>query len=496
MRAILFAATEPDSMQMMSARNPLALFHLLDRPVLQVIIEYLIEQGVSSFDLVLNHQPEAIEAYFGDGQRWGSEIRYHLCKDPTHPYQVLHTLTLAEHEGTVLIGHIGTLPTLPEPGLPHFDPTVVTRFVEVASSEEATPGWTGWALVPPQAWAQLPRQAEYSQLASLLEAAAHTDVPCAQLLRFDNYPSLLRANTAALSGNLSPLQPLGQLIEPGVWISRNVMLHPTAKITPPIYIGENCRVGANVQLGPNAVIGSNSILDTGSIVVEAMVMRDSYIGEGLELDGVIVDKNLLVNTRLAIETHVTEQFLLSELTGQPLKAAISRLSSSALGLLLWCLTLPLALLVGLVLCVGRRGPLLSRKSYLRIPMPHDARWHEMTVWSFTEAPEQQYGLKHALLVALPALGNVVRGELRLVGLPLRSVEAVQLLPNDWRALYLAGHAGLLTEAAVRYGHAVSEEEHYAAEAYYTVRANGWYDTTLCIAALGALWRHPAKTDTF
>jgi len=402
MRAILFAAAEPAAMRLMSARYPLAMFHILDRPVLQVIIEYLIEQGVSSFDIVLNHRPEDVESYFGDGQRWGSKINYHLCKDPQHPYQVLHTLNLADDTGPVLLGHIATLPALPEAGLQSLDPLTVTHFMCATSPKETSLSWTGWTLMPSQAWVQTPRQADYATIASTFAAVPHTDVVCDRQLHFDSYPALLQANIAVVTGCFPQLQPPGRLNEPGVWISRNVMLHPTAKVTPPIYIGENCRIGANVQLGPNAVIGSNTILDTGSIVVEAMVMRDSYIGEGLELDSVIVNKNLLVNTRLDIETHVTEQFMLSELSGQPLRKGFRRFVSSLLGLLLWCLTLPLWLLVGLVLLVGRRGPLLFQKSYLRIPVEHDAPWREMMVWSFTDAPERVSGLLHALLVSLPA----------------------------------------------------------------------------------------------
>jgi len=500
MRAILIAASEPASMKMMSARYPLALFHLVDRPVLQVVIEYLIEQGITEFNIVLNHLPEVIEDYFGDGQRWGVPIHYHLCKDPEHPYGVLQTLTLPEEEGAVLFGHINSLPDFPKDSLQLLSSAGPRQFMFsslVPGNESVVPQvedkqipptatWTGWAMIPVQRWSQLPRQADYTALATAINSMDPTNTMCEHLLSFDSYPALLRANVDILTNSFSPFQPTGRLNEPGVWINRNVMLHPTAKVTPPIYIGENSRIGANVQLGPDVVVGCDTILDVGSIVQHAIVMRNSYVGEGLELDGVIVDKNLLVNTRLEIETRIQEQFMISELSGTPFKGAIGRGISSLAGLVLWVITFPLFLLIYLALLIGRRGPVLQTHRYLRLPVMQDERWREMTVWSFSPTPSQQYGLAHCLLVALPALGSVIKGDLRLVGLPPRTPEDVQQLPVDWRALYLQGYAGLVTETMIRYGQTVTEDEQYAADAYYAVHANGWYDLRLWLSAFRTL----------
>jgi len=497
MRAILFAANEPTSMRLMSARYPLALFHILDRPVLQVIIEYLIEQDVTAFEIVLHHLAESVESYFGDGQRWGIPIRYHLCKDPEQPYQVLRTLDLSGDDSPVLLGHILSLPEFPALILHNTDRATSTHFV-CAALPDATPAcsWTGWALCPPQAWTQVPPQADYALLASALSSAPHTDVVCDRLLRFDSYTALMQANSAVVAGQFPQVQPPVRQNEPGVWIGRNVMLHPTASVTPPIYIGEHCRIGAHVHLGPNAVIGTNSILDTGCTVEESVVMRDSYIGEGLDLHGVIVNKNLLVNTRLDVESHMTEHFMLGGLTGQPLQKGVARFVASFVGLLLGLITLPILLLVSFVLLLGRRGPLLFRKSYLTIPVDSDARWHEMSIWSFTVAPEKLSGLRYILLFGLPALWSIAQGKLRLVGLPPRSAEEVWQLPDDWRALYLQGHAGLITEVGVRYGADVSDTAAYTADAYYVVCSDFWYDIKLCLVAFCSLFHiHKVKDSS-
>lgn len=46
------------------------------QPILQTIIENFIEHGFYKFYLSVNYKAEMIKEYFGDGSRWGIEIRY------------------------------------------------------------------------------------------------------------------------------------------------------------------------------------------------------------------------------------------------------------------------------------------------------------------------------------------------------------------------------------------------------------------------------------
>ncbi len=47
-----------------------------DKPVLETILDNFIEQGFCRFCFSLHYKAEQIEAYFGNGSRWGVEIRY------------------------------------------------------------------------------------------------------------------------------------------------------------------------------------------------------------------------------------------------------------------------------------------------------------------------------------------------------------------------------------------------------------------------------------
>ncbi|HEX2926718.1 MAG TPA: nucleotidyltransferase family protein [Ruminiclostridium sp.] len=47
-----------------------------DKPVLEIILRHLINQGFYRFCFSINYKAEQIIAHFGDGSRWGAEIQY------------------------------------------------------------------------------------------------------------------------------------------------------------------------------------------------------------------------------------------------------------------------------------------------------------------------------------------------------------------------------------------------------------------------------------
>jgi len=88
------------------------------------------------------------------------------------------------------------------------------------------------------------------------------------------------------------------------------------------------------------------------------------------------------------------------------------------------------------------------------------------------------GWRHFFFGFLPALVNIARGELRFVGVPPRSAQAIENLPRDWRALYLESKPGIVTETMVHFGPRASRDEMYSAEAVYSVSSGLKHDLRL------------------
>ena len=231
--------------------------------------------------------------------------------------------------------------------------------------------------------------------------------------KWTGWARLTPSNYPTLPGNM----------DEGIWISRNVNLHPTACLTPPLFIGENSRIGPGVQLGPNAIFSHDGILDSQCRAENALIFRGSYIGESLELDGVIVDRNRLINVRVGATVSMADNFILGSLSDGQMKHWTRRKLTQLIAVILILGTWPILLLTALCLKITRRGPVLYKTEAVILPAASQAgEWRTFVFWSFCSESPTSYlarprlfrGLRHFLLFFIPALLKIAKGPLRFI----------------------------------------------------------------------------------
>ncbi len=511
MRAIIMATGDAPGTVPLNEHYPTPLLPLADRPFLQHVIEFCVHQGVTRFDLVLSHLPEKIEEFVGDGKRWGASVTTHLARDPTRPYRMLKILDLATPPGEpLLLAHADRLPQacLADGAAAGSVPTLF-YWDDEAATEPDRRRWTGWALLAPEGLVALPADPTEAELeahfrATIADERSWCRVPAP--LSVATFDAILASHHAALNKTFTGLFLGGREADPGIWLSRNVKLHPTVQFTPPVYVGENCSVGKGVRLGPNAVIGHDCWLDDHCQVANSVVFSGSYIGQALELEDALVDKNRLINARLGGAVPITDNFLIGSMAGGHFWRGTASLFGWMFAIVLFLLSLPVLLLLALGLRLFRRGPVLHPTEAVRLPAPAEAyRWRTYRLLSFGPRPAAgptpdvgiPCGFRNFFLRFLPGVLNVIRGHLAFVGLPPRTREEIQLLPHDWRTLYLNAKAGLVTEAAVRGAAPADEDAVYAAEAFYVATANLKYDLKLLLRYLARSllgFRRPRTED--
>lgn len=475
----------------LNERYPTPLLPLVDRPFIQHVVEFLVQQDITDFRFVLSHLPERIERFLGDGSRWGSKCQYHLTKDPRRPYESLKALRLDREQGPVLLCQGDRMPQISLKEIDLTSGTPVGFFLDRSrKSNNDHEEWTGWALVPSSFFSEGPisgTEEEMVQkvLAACLEGGTRATVPT--MLDIRSCKGLVDAHRMVLDKTFGGLLLAGREADPGIWISRNVNLHPTAKLVPPVFIGGDTRIGPGTRLGPYAVIGQNCILDSGSSVVNSVVFPGSYVGEALELSDVIVDRNRLINFRLSTAVSITDNFILGGLTPKHVKARLFSLLSKATGAVLLLVLWPLILLTALFLKVFRKGPVRYHREVVRIPASTDpSLWRTFSYWTFlpdrketsTRGGTLRSGFRDIFLRALPSLVHVVLGRMRIVGLDPRTREEILGLSEDWRALYLHAKSGIVSEALVHCGAQPTEDETYSAEAFYSAMVGFKHDLQL------------------
>ena len=80
----------------------------------------------------------------------------------------------------------------------------------------------------------------------------------------------------------------GYSSESGVHIGRNVVLEHGTDVKPPVLLQDNTWFARNVCLDGEVVVDSGSYVSEGARLHRTVVLHDTYIGMGLELDGKIV----------------------------------------------------------------------------------------------------------------------------------------------------------------------------------------------------------------
>ncbi|MCX7003664.1 MAG: NDP-sugar synthase, partial [bacterium] len=482
MRALILASSEHPGMEALNEHYPTPLLPLVDRPFIQHLVEVLVEQGVTHFDMILTHLPEHIEAALGNGTRWGCTIAYALARSTSHAYRTLATLAVQDTEPLLLV-HADVLPQLAAGQLQSTSPSPTLFMYDDAGVER----WTGWAVLSGVHLRALPSHATPENCGFALKTLAREYGQCVsvpQVLRFTSYAHLLAAQERALGGAFPGLMLTGTTPDDGIRLCRNVSLHPTATVTPPVFIGENCRIGAHAKIGPGAVIAGNCILEDHCSVQHSFIFQGSYVGEALDLQQAIVDKNRLINVAIGTSITVTDTFILGSMTerhvGRMLAAGMMRLAA------VLCLVLlaPVLALTAAWLRLTRRGPVVHAQTIARLPAPDsDAELPVTSLLTFAPAHTAQPGqrvayCRHFFLVFLPGMLSVAQGHLRMVGVAPRTPDEVRALPADWRRLYLGSKAGLVTEALIAYPHLPNEDEQYSADAFYAVQSSWRHDLGL------------------
>lgn len=506
-RAILVATHELSTeTKVLAERYPAVIMPLMDRPFIQHVIEHLVQAGIRRFDVIISKRPEKIEALLDDGRRWGVTVSYHLIKNPGQPYRPLLRLNCgAGDTPPMLLVHADRWPPLDWHGLYRFgvsrSPQLFFAIDPFSTGNHNSVAWSGWALLPTRCLAKLPFNIDEQGLCDYLAGlpgSVKTLVSDQPVLSVRSINDLFNSHRQVLGGRRTDVSWAGNQTEPGIWLSRNVRLHPAARLRAPLYVGENCRIGREASLGPYASVGRDCMLDQHATVRESIIFPESYVGENLELDRVVVDRNCLVNLRLGSELMVSEAFLLGSLVkGTVRHGCLRMLSRSVAALLLLCFS-PWLLMVWLYSRVRRRAPSFYRRTFVLLPAaPDPAEWrlgNQLGICA-NDGRSSEFlttaGWRDLLFRIVPALVNVAAGSLGFAGVAPRHRNQILRLPEDWRALYLKCRAGLISEAQVNFGAAATRDQIYSADAVYSVSHGVVYDLRLIgrymLQLLG--WRH-------
>ncbi len=100
------------------------------------------------------------------------------------------------------------------------------------------------------------------------------------------------------------IRPNGVEVRGGIWIAKSARLHPRARVVGPAYVGANTRLRAGALVTRCASIERNCEVSCGCVVEDASILPGTFLGVGLEIAHVVVDRTRLVDVRRNIEVEI------------------------------------------------------------------------------------------------------------------------------------------------------------------------------------------------
>ena len=469
MRAILIA-TESSPTGPSHVTNAMRM--LLDRPLIQRLVEMIAARGVRQIDVVLSDDAAAVESALGNGSRWGVSLRYHLVAGEGLDYRSIHAVTNPDADEPILLGHVDHLIGVC-PDSDHGHSAIL--YMSGATVDR----WTGWALVRGRHLQGIDAACDRDGLAARL-AAGGREVVVEDALAIHDDRSALEAQSAMLSGRFAQALRSGKEVEAGIWLSRNVRLHPTARLIAPVHVGEDCRIGPGVTIGPNVAVGAGSMIDAGTSVSDVIIAARTYIGRGLDLSRMIVDRNRIVSVDSGTIVEPRDATIVSGVDAGSTPAAIRDFVDRVAALVAIPLLCPIAA-IGLVAArIQGVGFTPTWTPIIRMPAgPDPRRWKTFRLWRTAEAhsPVRPSLVDFATRV-WPGLFAVAAGRMRLVGLAARSAEELSGLSHEAREVVLSGRPGIITEAMVRLEPDATGLERDVAEACHAATGGLLHDLKL------------------
>jgi mannose-1-phosphate guanylyltransferase len=320
MQAVILVGGQGTRLRPLTATRPKPMMPLVDRPFVAHQIDHLARYGIHDIVFSCGYRPDALEAHFGDGARFGVRLRYVTDPIPLGTAgAVANAVPAFDHPDDVLVlnGDILTDLDLEAFRLAHVDAgaagsialtpvtdpsayglvrlrqdRAVAAFLEKPSVDELIPGEpylinAGTYLLAHDVIATIPADRACSIEREIFPGLAHQG-------RLFGYPSdaywrdigtpqsYLDAHHDMLAGAVSTAALTGD-----VYLGPRTIVERTARVADRACVGADCVIAAGAQV-LGSVVGAQTRVGANAYIEGCVIGEGVDIGAGTRLEGLVV----------------------------------------------------------------------------------------------------------------------------------------------------------------------------------------------------------------
>lgn len=473
MKAIVFADRLGQELAPLNERNCVALLPVASKPLINYTFEALLAAGVREVIIVISPFAPLMRKNMGNGERWGITLQYLVSQGEESPAAVLarQGALLSEHCYLMVRGDM--LHSLP---LQSFIKQAEQLAGDCVAATVAK-GFTGiavvqrretenpWAAADVLTWQPTAWQ-HNTEMALTVELSGHYAL-------IDSLHNYHQTNLKAVEGFYHELVLPGTEVHEGLYIGHrsNVVLNNRG------IIGMFCRVHPTARLSGGVVICNEAIIDSEARLYNTVVMPNTYVGQGLELQNTIAWGNVLIQFKPNEKTadiRGIDSFFIADLHRENLNVLLANQFNRVLGMLLLILSMPLWAIAAAVVFAQRSGEPLRQVILVGNRHRMDAQGN-FSAQPFTAL---EWNTKSPILRHLPKLWAVFQGHIRMVGVAPHSPMQLAQRSAPWEFLRDQAPVGLWGPHQLDFrpvSAQVSSIEHAIEEAHYAVQRSFYRD---------------------
>jgi mannose-1-phosphate guanylyltransferase/phosphomannomutase len=302
---------------------------VLGKPVMEYGIELLRSYGIERMAVTTQYLPGQIMNYFWSGEKQGVRLHYFVENTPlgtagsvrnamsciTEPFVILSGDALVDinlEKACAFHRKKGAKLTIvlkqsPEPV--RFGVVILDRSGRVVRFQEK-PSWdevfsdlvnTGIYLMEPELMDEVPEGKPYDFSKDLFPRLLAAGCPMYGYVTEEYWcdigsPEQYRlAHEDFLTGKIH-LNVGAREVKPGIFLKGHPLVHSTATLLSPCYVGEDVYIGAHACVGPGAAVGRGSQINERASVKRSVLWDNVLIDSGAEIRGAILCSDVKVGS--------------------------------------------------------------------------------------------------------------------------------------------------------------------------------------------------------
>jgi mannose-1-phosphate guanylyltransferase/phosphomannomutase len=339
LKAVILVGGPGMRLRPLTEDRPKSVVPVLNRPAMEHTFAYLRQHGIQDIILAINYLPDVLQGYLGDGSRCGVRLTYCLEKEPLGTAgAVKNAAAYLDNTFLVMNGDIFTDLNLADMLAFHKrnkaratisltwvdDPSAfgvvdmdsqqkIKKFIEKPPLADAPSHWinAGAYFLEPEVLPKIPANTHYMFENGLFPGLLAAGDPVYGYsyrgfwLDMGNPAKYFSLNIDLLMSRVkSPLISLSGQAKNGVYCGKDVSVHPSATIIPPVIIGDGCRIGPKVKIKGPVVMGRDCCLGEGAVVENAVLWDNITIGTKAKLAHCIVSSRAIIDDKCEVVDYV------------------------------------------------------------------------------------------------------------------------------------------------------------------------------------------------